>query len=476
MANKYIDTSATYNGDGTASNQAASAGAVGAWNSFLNPLTGVPGFGSLAAGDVVYVRTKNGASNLSEAMGANKTASTTPTAAAPITWVFDPGVVWTGDAGTFTVSVGNTSTTYTLTLKDYHNFLGNNNNFVIESLMQSTSATALLVPLNNIFRDCVPLKIYQTTSAIQPKTLNGCKAIFYNCTFYLGHCSSGRNTIICGVAGGNLTFINCVFDMTGCITSNASIFNPYTGDIYVIGGKIIPPQTDNSANYLIGGNDQIKYRFHSDGLEIGNISSVYPNNLSGRLIGIEVQADVGITNIPGTNNGFTLIKSAQVDWRGSQNYPTLNSILDDGSGLHWSIKATILNSCPALPFRFPLIDKFYNGSAATKTITVEMLAPTTYTGLTAADFYLDISYIDNATSLPVGATSYLKDGTSLATSTAGWSTLGYGAANFSRYKIAITTPSSIKPNTTINVNFVMSKAYVTATTDFIFVDPDPQIT
>ncbi len=108
MANKYIDTSATYNGDGTASNQAASAGAPGAWNSFQNVLIGTPGYGSVAAGDVIYVRTKNGANNLSETSTSTAiiTSTTIGTESSPVIFVFDAGSVWVGDSGTFTWSTG----------------------------------------------------------------------------------------------------------------------------------------------------------------------------------------------------------------------------------------------------------------------------------------------------------------------------------------------------------------------------------
>ena len=62
MANKYIIHGATYCGDGTASNAAASAGAAGAWND-INVFEGTaPAYGTApAAGDVVYIRSKTNA-------------------------------------------------------------------------------------------------------------------------------------------------------------------------------------------------------------------------------------------------------------------------------------------------------------------------------------------------------------------------------------------------------------------------------
>lgn len=59
MANRYVDLSATNNGDGTAANQAASGGATGAWNSLATMLAAV------SSGDVVYIRRVTATSTLS---------------------------------------------------------------------------------------------------------------------------------------------------------------------------------------------------------------------------------------------------------------------------------------------------------------------------------------------------------------------------------------------------------------------------
>ena len=58
MADKFLRHGETFCGDGTASNAAASAGAVGAWND-INVFEGTaPASGALADGDVVYIRSK----------------------------------------------------------------------------------------------------------------------------------------------------------------------------------------------------------------------------------------------------------------------------------------------------------------------------------------------------------------------------------------------------------------------------------
>lgn len=63
MANKYIVHGATYCGDGTSPNMATADGGVGAWNN-INIFEGTaPPYGSLAAGDTVYIRPKDASGN-----------------------------------------------------------------------------------------------------------------------------------------------------------------------------------------------------------------------------------------------------------------------------------------------------------------------------------------------------------------------------------------------------------------------------
>ena len=88
MANKYIIHGATYCGDGTASNEAASAGAVGAWND-INVFEGTaPAYGTApAAGDTVYIRSKTRAgADISRTLAANiSLGSSVATSAAWVT-------------------------------------------------------------------------------------------------------------------------------------------------------------------------------------------------------------------------------------------------------------------------------------------------------------------------------------------------------------------------------------------------------
>ena len=94
MANKYLIHGATYCGDGTASNEAASAGAAGAWND-INVFEGsAPAYGALAAGDTVFIRSKDvSGNNLVRTLSATATlGSAAATSSAWVTWCWIMGL------------------------------------------------------------------------------------------------------------------------------------------------------------------------------------------------------------------------------------------------------------------------------------------------------------------------------------------------------------------------------------------------
>ena len=121
MAERYLIHGAAYCGDGTASNEAASAGAAGAWNN-INVLEGsAPAYGALAAGDTVYIRSKtSGGADITRTLAANATLGyASATDAAWVRWVVDGGTVWSGINGTVQYDC---PSTYTVTLRSYNSF------------------------------------------------------------------------------------------------------------------------------------------------------------------------------------------------------------------------------------------------------------------------------------------------------------------------------------------------------------------
>ena len=116
MANKYLIHGATYCGDGTASNEAASAGAAGAWNN-INVFEGTaPAYGTApVAGDFVYIRSKTSAgADITRTLTADITiGSANATITNPVTWVLDNGAIWSGIDGklSYQCSGGNCKTT-----------------------------------------------------------------------------------------------------------------------------------------------------------------------------------------------------------------------------------------------------------------------------------------------------------------------------------------------------------------------------
>ena len=104
MANKYIIEGAAFNGDGTSPAEATSNGGVGAWNTISYFEGATPAYGSIGAGDTVYIRSKTAAgANITRTWSTSVSyGSANATISAPIYWILDAGNVWPGISGTLT--------------------------------------------------------------------------------------------------------------------------------------------------------------------------------------------------------------------------------------------------------------------------------------------------------------------------------------------------------------------------------------
>lgn len=118
MADKYIIEGAAFNGDGTSSAAATVAGGVGAWNTLTYFEGATPAYGSIAAGDTVYIRSKTEAgADITRTMTAALTVgSANATVANHVRWVLDGGTVWPGVSGSLTF----TGTSFNSTLRQYN--------------------------------------------------------------------------------------------------------------------------------------------------------------------------------------------------------------------------------------------------------------------------------------------------------------------------------------------------------------------
>lgn len=470
MANKYIDISATYNGDGTSSNQAASAGAAGAWNNFANCLKNTPGYGSIAAGDTIYVRTKNG-TDLQQTEGSDLLGASPASQDSVVNWVFDDGTVWPGDDGIFTLYLSGVA----VTLPDYNNIYagtGDTRRFVIYNTHSGTNqivgAYIGNVVLHNVRFDVSPTSSTNTRMVYYQNRTNGCRAVLINPYFNLYSCNNiAFHPIFVPRDNGGLDLINPTINLNGasnqCVVFSASSYGSKTT---VKGGAIINAvvgkhfiTTKISSNYF--------NRFEIEGFDIGNAGILYSYEGSPDYRDYNQVLYTSRVNpfdfIYWTNNGF-------YEWWDYQNYPTLSATLPNGRP--WSVRITPSGARPGNLYGYSQIAKLYTLAAAAKTITCELLIENTYTP-TAKEFWINIQYVDNATGDTISLSSFDISGTPLVSSTADWSHTIFGdpAKSFNKYKIQITTPTAIKQYSQVQLQVMVGRAPINAL-DYFFVDPD----
>ena len=477
MASKYIIEMAGFNGDGTTSAEASIAGGVGAWN-HVDIIAGTAvGFGTLVAGDVVYIRSKTGAGlnlNITYNPGASKSfGSTAGTSALPITWILDNGTVWSGINGTLTLT--SPSNLVTQTFINFNDFISNTPyNFVVENTGPNPSFN------NPLFQQCNTYGLKLNF----PNTITSGWNVLFTTTAVLSPVPKHTSMYIY---------------MAGMNTGNPPIQIQY-GKVLFINPTIEVPTVPGAASFLFAASkiDIRGGRIFGAGIDSGLIavlqsSGVYSTTTFLNFIGTQVPkiAPIVRTQLPsgsmaslsgldGGSAGAVTLEWGDADSRNiSNNYPTLNATLADSVNTpsSWRLYPKYANR--QTPFEMP-IAKLYTGTPATKIITFNFLATTTWTGSIApnlSNVWMDVTYIDNATGLPVYQTTKVDiGGGALTTSGLTWTpSNAWGAVSMTAYKLVLTTTASIKQNTTVNISFVGYTTSGNANDIYIFC-PDVQLT
>jgi hypothetical protein len=485
MANKYIDVSATYNGDGTASNQAASAGAAGAWNSLIAALIGTPGYGSLVAGDRVYVRTKNtgGTGNLSQNVTSTITGATTGTTLSPLNFVFDDGVIWAGDSGVFSLIL---NTSGILNFNRFANLLAKNYNLRIDATAYTYGSRVVIAMNGSVYRE-VQLDTYKTTSQCGGQVALGGskeKTIIDNCKFNFGSAYSNTYPLFSLNQFEHVVFLGGTVDLLGASISVdwVTLFaaGGYGSRVDVYGLNVINThQNHRLVSFQAAATGITQLNFYDCSFGIMSTTAFYASEVT---VGNSA-VDWALVNIAGnTDKPFDFVRDSPTgyqQWKEGDSYPTLNAQLPDGSNTNWSIK--VFQRWARLQRSFTCLDicKLYTAAAATRTLTFEMLinadhwnGPGAGTEITPLDseWWVEGTYINNADGLPICFTTK-GTGNNLTTSTASWSSTSYGSQSYTKFKIVHTTANSIKPNTKIRAR-IMSNKFPGDTAAFYFIDPD----
>lgn len=472
MADKYIIHGATFNGNGSSSAAATSNGGVGAWNN-INILEGTaPAFGTLAAGDVVYIRSKDAAgADITRTMtSAMNLGSTAATVAAPITWVIDDGTVWSGVSGVVTYTH---SSTWSLTVRVNNRVVALTRGKLImrnNSANQAAGATMFTV-LGDLVNPVIDWSAKTGTGECIAAQLGA-------------NCLVESPLILWGRIGGNATDLRGLLAQQANNITEAVVVSPeiYLGDpnpgmsvffagggssrgqVTVIGGQVSGPGATSGQPLFRHANTAT--RFRSIGLRIPRTMDVLTptvigtNNSPGEveLIG----CDEGVGGHIEKGWGYATSRT-------DSNPPTLNATLPDAAASPWSWRVypkTVTNITPMMLTSV----KMFTGSAGVKTITQEILIADTMAP-NKGTLWITVEYTDNATGAAMHASTRDWIGAALDASTADWSAVVWGAVSFNRRKLELPTPTAIKPGTPITVTLWGLVASASAN-DIYFVDPD----
>jgi hypothetical protein len=468
----YCDPSATYDGDGTSSAQAASNGAVGAWNSLRKAFTGTVTYGSLVAGDEVVIRSHNGA-DLTVVDNAALSIM------AGVIFTVDDGTVW-ATGGTLTWQQTTAAIDITIgagvVIKAGFDRATDLPKFKFQC--PGGSRNDDWIKPSTCFLDGVWFHSVSTAAHNQGISVatNG-RAIFNNCRFsnYLG--GGYAAGIIAALNTVLITLRNPIIDFQSGTTLPATAgFFDGAGRGSVIrsfGGKCV--NTTVYSRLLALGESNIvdaNATIEIDGLEL-NGCNISEKRMESTYLSSVVSPD---------GNCFYSDGGGQIDWYSGKNFPTLNAINQHGTA--WSFRCLpSLTSAVGNACKINRLRKFYTSTAAPITLTIELCIKDTSAGSGAFDSPLEqdcvavFTYVDATTESTVTVSTPITL-EALTASSATWvPEVGgqpvYGSNNYDKYKLTATTPTNV-----LEDSWVMCEVYFNRPRiyddDYFFVDPDIQ--
>lgn len=457
MALKYVDTSAGTNGDG-------SLGAP--WNSLIECMKGTTGYAPVA-GDTVVIR-----GGLTQNVTTAFTMSSVPTEAAPIWWVVDDGssfgTSWPGGSFTFNVTSG-----VTITPTQYHNVSGHVHGFNITP----ASGTCTLKLNTNKWVNCAFNATWANTSSVNYRNTE-----FLDCSFTVA--AAATSFYSNGYNNGSspmLRFVGCSFDLSSVAINfvffSISVDGGY-GSIEMIG---CAASGASAAHSLLNAgciNSAVReiYKIESCNFGVLKMQNV-STSIGTASYAYDKARCILATNINNEYAQFQYNSFARtVSWFYGQNYPVLNTVLPDGSNTQWSIKVVPKLASQTYPVECESISKYYDQTAGTKTITLEILtkadSKATDATLGTAYWWLELTYVDNTTGTPTTITTLDISNQELTDSTALWNTTVWGSNIYYKHKFVVTTPTAIKQYTDIVAVVKTAAAVADPANDCFFVDPD----
>lgn len=474
MPNKYIIEGAAINGDGTSPAPATSNGGVGAWNTLTYFEGATPAYGSIAAGDTVYIRSKTAAgADITRTWSTGVSyGSANATISNPIYWILDAGNVWPGISGTLTYT---TTVDNGITIRRY-NCIEADAKAAWRFINTNTGQpNANLVGFQD---NCIGKNLYFDTSAatshgaavlLGTGNSAGARSTLISPTFKVGNRQIGRG-IIATPDYSKVTLIDPDIELLVKIIDNqvfslgmyGASMEIYGGRIYGVGASSRVPLVDiqrSCAGLRIYGMDIPKV-----------MSFVTPTNNSSEHPG---QAELFAVD-GGMGSAFADCRTGQYDNRSDGYYPTLNAYLPTSTPEAWSWKIFPNLVAENRPLRVPSIQLFTQENAA-KTLTCNFLFADSFVQVDTNNTWIDVQYTDAATGQMKSITSRTRERNAVANSVASWSATTYGPVNLLKRHIQVTTPTAIKKDTVVIVTFRTCAKAVTEN-DIMFLCPDVVLT
>lgn len=468
MADKFIIHGAAFNGDGTSSVEATSNGGVGAWNN-INIFTGTaPGYGSLNAGDVVYIRSKTSAGADITITSASQIlcGSANATSGSPIHWVLDNGATWPGIDGQLILN--GTAAAAQINFRTYNNFTAlTKHNLIGRTTSTSSNYVVATAGWEEVVVDGLFIDCSQGAATYQAVSFGGYGKYIFNNLKIKGPSGTPSQVFEWSTNGLFVLFTNLHIELQ---TPVSRVFrNPGTGAYLQINGGELYGAGATTGTYLTtsveayGLIELRNFKYPSSVLlmDKSSINDSWPMFV--RAFGGD-----GAFGSESCSNG--VYETSRQDGF----FPYLNAQLPNSLASGWSWKIEPFNVRLTRPW-FLTLCKVYQEDAAIKTITTELLIATAFSGKDKLHYYINVSYVDAATGSMKYLTSREPTAIALDSSSASWSSLSYGPTALSRYKLSVTTPTAIKKDTVVSVTVSGSKKQASAF-DLIFVCPDPVLT
>lgn len=487
MANRYIRHGATFNGDGTSSNLATVDGGVGAWNTITYLEGTTPAFGSIAAGDVVYIRSKDEAgSDITRVLSANVTiGSAASTATNPIVWILDNGTVWDGISGVLTYRT-TTTTTRAVVIRAHNRLIASTRgNIVSETLLTSPGDGTYLVALND-GSYAVGIKTVSTAVTSASPRLSHFRQITNGfsyiedpiCKVGLMNNGTDGNASVFSTNSirGTLVIINPDVELTSSVIFQHGVFDAagtgtYNKNLEIRGGRIYGVGAQSGQNVFC-----VSFPQASQAMRVMAIGLQFPRAMDvingGSFNGYTLMT--GMIELIGCDEGG-IGGHLEAAWgwatsRTDNNPPYLSAALPNSTNTPWAWRVWPRVASQSQPVRLPCM-KIWTADPKVVTITQELLVSNTLPSATKQNTWITVEYTDNATGLPRSVSSIDYSNTVLDTSTAPWSATTWGIVSLLKRRIQIVTPTAVKKDSPIIVTFNCGLPAVNAD-DILFLDPD----